>query len=189
MRERLYTIFRESAEVKLAFLESYSETILKLVKEIAERLKKGRKILIFGNGGSACDSQHFATELVGRFKTERNPLPAIALTSDTCLLTALGNDYGFKEIFARQIKALAQKDDIVIGISTSGKSPNVIEALKVAKELGCLTVAFTGKDGGIVKEIAEYVFIVPSYETPRIQECHITLAHALCELLEIEIFK
>jgi len=189
MRERVFTAFRESAEIKLAFIEKYLEEIIRFSNQVIERLKKGGTLYLFGNGGSAADAQHIAAELIGRFAKDRPPLRAMALTTDTSVLTALGNDYGFEEIFARQVDALVKPEDVVIGISTSGRSRNVYKGLLKAREKKALTAAFLGKDGGIIKDIVDFPFIVPSYETPRIQECHITLGHVLCELLEREIFK
>jgi len=153
-------------------------------KIMAEAIKSGNKILLFGNGGSAADAQHIAAEIVGRFKKERRALPAIALTTDTSILTAVGNDYGFETIFERQIEALCMPGDIAIGITTSGNSPNVIKGLMKAHDLGATTVAFTGRNGGKVVDIAHYSFVVPSYDTARIQECHITLGHVLCEIID-----
>jgi D-sedoheptulose 7-phosphate isomerase len=188
MRERILTAFRESAEIKLAFVEKYLEQIEKVAFEITERLKKGGTVYLFGNGGSAADAQHIAAELIGRFSKNRPPIKAVALTTDTSILTALSNDFGFETVFERQIEALAGENDVAIGISTSGNSENVYRGLKKAKEKGALTVAFLGKEGGKIKEIVDYPFIVPSYETPRIQECHITLGHVLCELIEKHLF-
>ncbi|ADC89864.1 sugar isomerase (SIS) [Thermocrinis albus DSM 14484] len=179
--------FKESADVKLAFVELYAERILEVGLIIATAIKDGNKVILFGNGGSAADAQHIAAELIGRFKEDRKPLPAIALTTDTSVLTALGNDYGFESIFERQVEALCMPGDVVIGITTSGNSPNVVRALAKAHDLGALTVAFTGRNGGKVVDVAHYSFVVPSYETPRIQECHITLGHVLCEIVEREL--
>ncbi len=184
MLDLVINSFRESAEVKLAFVEIYGERILEVGQIMAEALKSGNKIILFGNGGSAADAQHIVAEIVGRFRKERRPLPAIALTTDTSILTALGNDYGFEHIFERQIEALCMPGDIAIGISTSGESPNVIMGLIKAHHLGATTVAFTGRKGGKVVDIAHYSFVVPSYDTPRIQECHITLGHVLCEIID-----
>ncbi len=184
MKERILTIFKESAELKLAFVEKYLELIEKFAIETAQRLKKGGTLFLFGNGGSAADAQHIAAELIGRFSKDRLPIRAIALTTDTSVLTAVGNDYGFERVFERQVEGLVGKNDVVIGISTSGRSENVRRALLKAKEKGALTAGFLGKDGGTIKEIVDYAFVVPSNETPRIQECHITLGHTLCELLE-----
>ncbi len=184
MLERVKKSFRESAEVKLSFLELYAEKIVEVAQIISTALRDGNKLLLFGNGGSAADAQHIAAEIVGRFKKERRALPAIALTTDTSILTAVGNDYGFEHIFERQIEALCMPGDIAIGITTSGNSENVIRGIKKAHDLGATTIAFTGRNGGRIAEVAHYSFIVPSYETPRIQECHITLGHVLCELID-----
>jgi len=188
MRERILTAFKESAEVKLAFVEANLEAIERVARLLAERLKRGGTIYLFGNGGSAADAQHIAAELVGRFSKERPPLPAVALTTDTSALTAISNDYGFETVFQRQVEALVKEKDAVIGISTSGRSENVYRGLKAAKSIGALTVAFLGGDGGKIKEVADHPLIVPSFETPRIQECHITLGHVLCDLIEKLLF-
>ena len=148
-----------------------------------------RQILIFGNGGSAADAQHLAAELVNRFKKERAPMPAIALTTDTSILTAIANDYDFSEVFSKQILALGKKGDIALGISTSGKSSNVIEALKVAKKLGLYTVGLSGGNGGLMRDFCDYLILVPSRETPRIQEGHLLFLHIFSELLEELIFQ
>ena len=151
---------------------------------ICDALKKGHKILLMGNGGSAADAQHFAAELVGRYRRERQGLPAIALSTDTSILTAVGNDYGFDRIFSRQVEALAQPGDVVVGISTSGNSRNVLEAITVAEELGCKTVGLLGQDGGVLGEAVLLALTVPVRETPHIQEAHITIIHILCDLIE-----
>jgi D-sedoheptulose 7-phosphate isomerase len=151
---------------------------------LIQTLAAGRKVLIFGNGGSAADSQHIAGELVSKFRRERQALAAIALTTDTSILTSIGNDYGFDYLFARQIEALGQEGDVAWGISTSGNSPNVLRAVKTAREQGLITLGFTGQDGGELKNLVDICFCVPSSSTPRIQEVHITVAHALCELVE-----
>ncbi len=150
-------------------------------------LKKDGKVMFFGNGGSASDSQHLAAEFVGRFKKERKPLPALALTVDTSILTSLANDYGYEVVFARQIEALGQKNDIAFGISTSGKAKNVACALKQAKKMGIFTIALTGGDGGELAKIADISLIVPSAVTARIQEAHITIGHIICDLVENEL--
>jgi len=162
--------------------------IAETVALLAETFRGGNKLLIMGNGGSAADAQHLAAEIVGRFKMERRALPAIALTTDSSILTALGNDYGFDAVFTRQIEALALPGDLVLGISTSGSSPNVAAALKLARSLGCRTVGLLGRDGGTIAPLVELSLIVPSRETPRIQEGHITIIHILCDLLEQELF-
>ena len=160
-----------------------------LGKKLRNTLEKGNKILLMGNGGSAADCQHIAAELVGRFKEERKGLPAIALTTDTSILTAVGNDYSFEEIFARQIEALADKEDLIIGISTSGNSKNVIRGILKAKEIGCYTVGLLGKDGGKLKDLVDLAIIVPSNNTPRIQECHILIGHIVCEIVDKGVFR
>ena len=149
-------------------------------------LKNGGRILLFGNGGSAADAQHIAAELVGRYKTSRKGLPAIALTTDSSALTAIGNDFGYEHIFDRQVEALANKGDVAIGISTSGKSINVINALKVASKLNCNTIGFSGQDGGEMNKICNINLSVPSEDTPRIQEMHILIGHTICHLIDQE---
>ncbi|MGC8677784.1 MAG: D-sedoheptulose 7-phosphate isomerase [Hydrogenobaculum sp.] len=176
--------FTNSIETKRAFLEMYKDRIVEVGLIMAQALVDGNKILFFGNGGSAADSQHLAAEIVGRYKKERKGLPSIALTTDTSILTAVGNDYGFDVIFERQIEALCMPGDIAVGISTSGNSPNVIKGLMKAHDMGATTIAFSGKQGGKVVDIAHYSFVVPSYDTARIQECHITLGHTLCEIID-----
>ena len=185
MEDLIIDIFEESARVKKDFVYEYSEAILNLGILIAKRLKIGNKVLICGNGGSAADAQHFAAEIVGRFEKERRGYPAIALTTDTSALTAIGNDYGFEHIFSRQVEALGKKGDILIGISTSGNSQNVINAVKVAKNMGIFTVGFLGKDGGKLKEIVDTAFIVNHQKTARIQEVHLTLEHAICNIIDL----
>lgn len=162
--------------------------IADLARLTADALAAGSKLLIMGNGGSAADSQHFAAEIVGRFKMERRGLPAIALTTDTSILTAIGNDYGFDAIFSRQVEALADPDDVVIGFSTSGNSPNVLKALNLARERGCRTVGLLGRDGGSIKSACDLPLVVPSADTPRIQEAHITIIHIVCDLVEKKLF-
>lgn len=176
--------FKDSIDTKKAFLKLYESRIVEVGLIMAQALEDGNKIVFFGNGGSAADSQHLAAEIVGRYKKERKGLPSIALTTDTSILTAVGNDYGFDTIFERQIEALCIPGDIAVGISTSGNSPNVIRGLMKAQDLGATTVAFSGKQGGKVLDIAHYTFVVPSDDTARIQECHITLGHILCEIID-----
>lgn len=151
---------------------------------LCECLKNGGKILICGNGGSAADSQHFAAELSGRYKKERKALAGIALTTDTSALSAIGNDYGFEFVFSRQVEALGSKNDVLIGISTSGKSPNVLEAFKKAKELKLQCIGLSGKGGGMMNEACEYNLVVPSDDTARIQEMHILIIHVLCQIID-----
>jgi D-sedoheptulose 7-phosphate isomerase len=151
---------------------------------MSQALKAGRKLLVFGNGGSASDAQHFAAELVGRFMRERPAMPAIALTTDTSILTAIANDYSYKQIFARQIEALGQAGDVAMGISTSGESPNVVAALQTAKARGLKTIALTGRDGGAVGKAADIHVNVPDQNTARVQEVHRTILHVMCDVIE-----
>ncbi len=162
-------------------LQSYIYTACVIVNET---LKSGNKILLFGNGGSAADAQHIAAELVGRYKKDRVALPAIALTTDTSALSAIGNDFGFKNIFQRQVEALANRGDLLIGISTSGNSKNVLKALKYGKKLGCKTIGFSGCGGGGIDEFCDVNIIVPSNDTPRIQEMHILIGHIISQSVD-----
>ena len=188
MKELIYYSFLESADLKREFIEENSERLFAVFKEIAKRLKDGGKVLLCGNGGSAADCQHIAAELVGRFGMERKAIPAIALTTDTSILTAVANDYSFDRIFERQVEALGQEGDVLIGISTSGNSSNVIRAVEKAKEMGILTVGFLGRDGGKLASLVDYPIVVKSFSTPRIQEVHITLGHVLCDFIEKFLF-
>lgn len=182
-------LLNESIEVKQRFLKNSQQVkiISKIVSEIISCYRRGNKVIIFGNGGSAADAQHMVAELVGRYKRERRALNAIALTTNTSTITALGNDYGYNIVFSRQLESCAEKGDVVIGISTSGRSRNVIEAIHVAKQLGCITIGFTGGDGGELKKIVDYCICIPSDDTPRIQEMHITVIHIICDLVERKI--
>jgi D-sedoheptulose 7-phosphate isomerase len=180
-------IFAESLEAHVnavKLLPALSGLVKKASDAIIQAFNKKNKVLLCGNGGSAADSQHIAAEFVGRFKLERRGLPAIALSTDTSILTAIGNDYSIDRIFSRQIEALAQPGDIVIGLSTSGKSPNVVEAIKKATESGCLCIGFLGGSGGTLKDIVDIPLVIPSNDTPRIQECHILLGHIICDIVE-----
>ncbi len=165
-------------------INNMEKDLLSASEIIIEALKNGNKVLLCGNGGSAADAQHIAAELTGRYKTERRGLPGIALTTDTSALTAIGNDYGYDRIFDRQVEALANSSDVVIGISTSGNSKNIISALKLAKELGCKTVGMSGRDGGLMNEVCDINLIVPSNDTPRIQEMHILFGHTICQCID-----
>jgi D-sedoheptulose 7-phosphate isomerase len=184
MKNRLQMLFQESIQVKENTLKDNVDAIIKCVEMITTTLQNKGTIFLFGNGGSAADSQHIAAEFIGRFKKERKSLPAIALTTDTSALTALANDYGFDVVFARQLEGLGKKGDIAIGITTSGNSPNVIEGIKKAKAMGMKTVVLTGGDGGKVAPLADLAVIVPSKTTARVQESHICIAHCICELVE-----
>ncbi|BCA80108.1 D-sedoheptulose 7-phosphate isomerase [Desulfuromonas sp. AOP6] len=165
-----------------------TDSIAGAVELLQQTLSGGGKILIMGNGGSAADAQHFAAELVGRFMMERKALPAIALSTDTSILTAVGNDYGFNEIFKRQVEALALPGDLVIGISTSGNSPNVALALEAAKAAGCQTMALLGRNGGSIAPRVDFPLVVPIEQTPHVQECHLMIIHLLCDLVERRLF-
>lgn len=168
--------------------DALTGTVSDMAETIIKSLASGNKLLIMGNGGSAADAQHFAAEIIGRFKLERPALPAIALTTDSSILTAIGNDYGFDYVFTRQVEGLATPGDVVIGISTSGNSPNVLAALVKAQELGCRTIALLGRDGGSIKGSVDIPVIIPSQDTPRIQEGHITIIHIVCDLVERRLF-
>ena len=176
----------ESISLK-KYLQLDAAVLMTIAEQIAEALRKGNTVFLFGNGGSAADAQHIASELTGKFYLDRPPLPAIALTTNTSSLTAIANDYGFENVFARQLSGLVKKGSVVIGISTSGISPNVVLGIEEAKRLGAVTIAFTGQ-GGKLKEVADYVLSIPSTDTPRIQEAHITAGHIICYLVEEALF-
>ncbi|MGB1547638.1 MAG: SIS domain-containing protein [Alphaproteobacteria bacterium] len=179
--------FAEHATVTAATEKVLAEPFARLLEVSAKAIREGGKLLFFGNGGSAADAQHLATELTVRFSKNRKAIAAIALTTDTSALTAIGNDLGFDALFARQIEALGQAGDVAIGISTSGKSPNVLAGLKQAREMGLIAAALGGKDGGDMKGLADPLLVVPSDRTSRIQEMHITLGQMLCSALEQEL--
>jgi D-sedoheptulose 7-phosphate isomerase len=180
--------FKESAEVKGRFLKENLSKLLQVIKLISLTFEAGNKIFFFGNGGSAADAQHMAAEFVNRYIMDRPPLPAIALTTDSSVLTSISNDMDFNEIFSRQLKALGKEGDVAVGISTSGNSPNVVKAFEVAKEMGIRTVALTGNDGGALSHLADLSLVVSSNSTPRIQETHILVGHLLCEMVEHQLF-
>ena len=175
-------------EVVRSVEEQLTEAITASVAMLVDALRNGKKILLMGNGGSAADAQHFAAEMVGRFLMERKALPAIALTTDTSILTAVGNDYGFDEIFKRQVEALAEPGDVVFGISTSGKSVNVKRAIDAGKDIGAKTLGLLGCDGGDIASVVDLHLTVPSSETPRIQEAHLVIIHIICDLVEKGLF-
>ena len=188
LRPGFENTLRRIAEDSLRAHEKLLVESVPMLAEIAtvitRALKAGRRIMFCGNGGSAADAQHVAAELVGRFALERAPLPALALTTDTSILTAVGNDWDFRDIFARQVRAHARHGDIVVGISTSGKSANVVRALEVARECGATTLAFTGRNGNAVAKAADYAFKAPDAETARVQELHLVAWHGICEVVE-----
>lgn len=187
MQELLNVIFREHISVAEQTLSSLSEKIENAGNVICGALKNGNKVLLFGNGGSAGDAQHIAAEFTGRFVKERRGLPAIALTTDTSALTAIGNDYGYEHVFRRQVEALATKGDVLIGISTSGNSENVVSAFNEGKKLGCHLIGLSGRDGGIMNDVCDINLLIPSQVTARIQEMHITIGHILCEMVDNEV--
>ncbi len=179
---------KDSSATQFACL-GQSKLIANISSLVIAAFRNGHKLFLFGNGGSASDAEHIATELSGRFKLERPSLPALSLTANTSTLTAIANDYGFEMLFSRQLEGLASKDDVVIGISTSGNSPNVINGLKFANSIGATTIAMTGKSGGKLREIAAHCLCIPSEDTPRIQEAHILIGHILCDLVEQDLFE
>lgn len=188
MIEEIKNQLRSHLRVIQSVEEDLVPQIAAVADLLADALSNGKKLLVMGNGGSAADAQHFVAEMVGRFKMERRALPAVALTTDTSIITAIGNDYGFEDIFSRQVEGLALPGDVVIGISTSGSSKNVYKALLLADELGCRTIGILGKDGGTIAEIVDVHLTVKSDDTPRVQEGHITIIHILCDLIEKRLF-
>lgn len=183
------TIIGKSIETKKKFSEKPLENIILAANKCISCIKNRGKILICGNGGSAADSQHFAAELVSKFKLERRGLPAISLTTNTSTITAIGNDYSFEKIFSRQIESIGQKNDILFVISTSGNSKNILESIKAAKKMKIFVIGLTGKSGGKMKNTCDITLQVPSENTPRIQECHIMIIHIICELIEKAFYK
>ena len=177
--------FEEHLKTSQATFESIGHSVEVAAKLCIDCLKNGNKILLFGNGGSAADAQHIAAELVGRYKTERKGLAAIALTTDTSALTAIGNDYGYDRVFDRQVEALANTGDVAIGISTGGSSANVASALKLAKDLDCKTSGLSGRGGGEMNELCDINIVVPAQDTARIQEMHIVIGHTICHLIDL----
>jgi D-sedoheptulose 7-phosphate isomerase len=176
---------RAGLEVRQRTIHELTEDIVQIGRAVVECLKEGRKVLVFGNGGSAAAAQHLAGELAGRYKADRQPLPCVALTADSSLLTCIGNDYGFDQVFARQVQALASSGDVVIGITTSGRSANVLKGLAAARERGAVRIALTGQ-AGLTGAQADYVLRVPSALTARIQEEHDAIIHAWCEMVDRE---
>jgi D-sedoheptulose 7-phosphate isomerase len=187
MKTTIENEFTSHLETIQAVIGQMEEDLAAASQIAVDTLKRGNKVLLCGNGGSAADAQHIAAELTGRYKSERRGLPGIALTTDTSALTAIANDYGYDRIFDRQLEALANEGDLLIGISTSGNSDNIISALKLAKELGCATVGFSGRDGGKMNEVCDVNLVVPSDNTPRIQEMHILFGHTLCQIIDNEL--
>jgi D-sedoheptulose 7-phosphate isomerase len=189
MKDAIVQAFQESADLKVHFIRQNAGSLGQVVNLVVKAFKAGHKVLLFGNGGSAADAQHIAAEFVNRFLIERPPLPAIALTTDTSILTSISNDYGYADSFSKQVKALGREGDVAVGISTSGAAQNVIKAIKVAKEMGLKTVGFAGGDGGELAKLVDIALVVDSQSTPRIQEVHITIGHVLCEMVDRMLFQ
>ncbi|MCC7203396.1 MAG: D-sedoheptulose 7-phosphate isomerase [Nitrospirae bacterium] len=188
MDDKIRNLFADSIRTKELFISQYSQLIGEVSELIISAFRNGNKLLLMGNGGSSSDASHIAGEFVNRFQKDRPPLPAIALNTDMAVITSIGNDYGYDLVFSRQVEALSRKGDIVIAISTSGNSPNVVAAVEAAKNLGITTIGLTGGGGGRLASLADYAFVVPSQSTPRIQEVHITLGHVICQVVEDALF-
>lgn len=188
MKKEIKKQIRESIGTKERLIESSLADIAKAAQKIIDAFKEGHKLLLCGNGGSAADAQHIAAEFIGKFLKERSPLPAIALTTDTSILTSISNDYDNRWVFSKQIQALGDKGDVLIAISTSGNSANILEAVKAAAQKGIFTIGLTGRDGGSLKGVADLAVTVPSSQTPRIQEAHILIGHILCDMAEKTLF-
>ncbi|OOP57550.1 MAG: phosphoheptose isomerase [Candidatus Brocadia carolinensis] len=180
--------YKKASTRKKALLLSHLDVIRKIAGTLITAFKNGHRLYLIGNGGSAADAQHIAGELIGRFKMNRRPLPAVALTTDTSVITALANDFGYDTCFARQVEALSSPGDIVLALSTSGNSKGILHAVQIAQDRGAITIGFTGEDGGLLKDAVDICLKIPSDNTPRIQECHITVGHVLCSLIEKELF-
>ena len=188
MKNEIEESLTESIKLRTELLSDSVETIIQIANISVDAFKSGHTLYLMGNGGSAADAQHIAGELVGRFKKDRKPLPALALTTDTSVLTAIANDFGYDQCFERQVDAFVKDGDVVIGLSTSGNSKSIINAIVSAGEKGAKTIAFTGKDGGRLKALVDVCLTIPSSDTARIQECHITIGHILCSIIEKELF-
>lgn len=190
MKDKILRAFEESIQVKEKFIDGKNtDKIFEVSKVIANAFNDGKKLILFGNGGSATDASHIAAEFINRFKRERPGLPAISLNTDMAVITSIANDYDFSDVFAKQLRAISEEGDIVIAISTSGNSPNVLKAMDVAKKKKLTTIAFTGLKGEKFASKATFAFIVPSDNTPRIQETHITLGHVICQMVEEILFE
>jgi D-sedoheptulose 7-phosphate isomerase len=188
IRKTVRDALRDSAALKERVAAELDEVIAEAAMEIVGAFRNGSRVILFGNGGSASDAEHIAAELVGRFEKERRPLPAMTLVSNPSNVTAIGNDYGFDAVFERQVRAHARKGDVLIGISTSGNSPNVIRALRAGTEIGCRRIGFIGRDGGAMKDEVDLAITVPAERTCRIQEVHITIGHILCSIVDDILF-
>lgn len=189
MRQAIQNIFAASVAAKEAFLRNHTDVLIAAIAVISAALREGQKLLLFGNGGSAADAQHIAAEFVNRFKLERTPLPAIALTTDTSALTSIANDYGYEQVFSKQVRALGRRGDVALAISTSGNAPNVLAAASTCRDLGIRVIALTGGSAGRLAALADLVLCVPgTNDTARIQETHILIGHTICELVDVELF-
>ena len=190
MQDKIKSIIQSSIDTKKRIIDNPEliEVIEKITNEIVKAFKNGNKVLFCGNGGSAADAQHLSAEFSGRFYSDRNPLPSEALHCNTSYLTAVANDYGYDVVYSRIVKGVGKEGDVLIGLSTSGNSVNIIKAMQQAEQLGMVTVAFTGESGGQMKTLCDYLVNVPSNDTPRIQESHITLGHIVCQLVEAALF-
>ncbi len=189
MKDEIKTSLNESIRLKSELLSNSVDTISEIATISVNALRNGHSLYLMGNGGSAADAQHISGELVGRFKKDRKALPALAFTTDTSVLTAISNDFGYDLIFEKQVEAFVKSGDVVFGLSTSGNSTNIVNAIKLAKSKDAKTIGFTGKDGGRLKDLVDICLMVPSADTPRIQECHITVGHILCSIIENELFE
>ncbi len=189
MKHAILNAVQDSINIKKCFFEENVDNIIEVSRVIAEAFNDGKKLILFGNGGSATDASHIAAEFINRFRRERPGLPAIALNTDPAVLTSIANDHDYSEVFARQLKSLAEEGDVIIAISTSGSSKNIHKALDVAKKKRLITVSFTGEKGTRMASKSTYAFVVPSSDTPRIQETHITLGHILCQMVEEILFE
>jgi D-sedoheptulose 7-phosphate isomerase len=187
MRDLITTILEDSIRVKRQAIEAQMDALLAAADMLVTCVASGHKILLFGNGGSAADAQHLAAEFVNRFQIERHPLPAMALTTDTSIITSIGNDYAFEQIFAKQLQALGKRDDVAWGLSTSGNSPNVLAGMRVARELGLHCLGMTGQGGALI-EASDLALTVPTATTARVQETHIIMGHMLCQLVDQTLF-
>jgi len=186
--DHVITVLRESAQAKLQAADLVASEIARAAELLADAYARGKKVLAFGNGGSAADAQHFVAELVGRYRQNRPAVPALALTTNPSAVTCIANDFGYEELFSRQLEALAVPGDIALGISTSGKSPSVLKGLEKARELGCVTLGLSGGDGGHMPALCDLCVVVPSNVTARIQEVHITILHIWCDAIEAHLF-
>ncbi len=188
MKKEIESSLNESINIRAELLSSSVEPVVQIANILVEAFKAGHSLYLMGNGGSAADAQHISGELVGRFKKDRKPLPALALTTDTSVLTAIANDFGYDQCFERQLEAFVKDGDVVLSLSTSGNSTSIINATILARKKGAKTIAFTGKGGGRLKDLVDVCLEIPSADTARIQECHITIGHILCSIIEKELF-